>query len=787
VSGPYLGQPLDVLPTFGFNAAEIAAFENAYKAMTGNPDPGTGGIINTPTPMDNLFGRLDFQLSPTHRLVARYNYTDAVNDNRRQNARTATREVYSSNFHLIHHNKKAPVIQLFSNFANGWSNEAFAGASWVQDRRDPKTTFPQITVNYSGNRTIVGGSDQFSQGNELDAYTYEFTDNLTIPHGAHSFVIGTRNELVKIRNLFTQSSYGVWSFADTTAFKAGTANGFRRAFILSQGGNVYFDALQTALYAQDQWTVTPKVTLTLGVRGDISNFLKDNSYALAIDTAYGHHTSPTGAFQFSPRFGFNWDATGDQINQVRGGIGLFVGTPPYVWMENVYAQNGKVITFLNCGSGAGNATNPAPVFNADPNAYETCADGKGSKPIGDVSFLNKDIKFPQPMRANLAYDRVLPFNLIATVEGLYSKTRNQLFFVNRNLAGPVATGQGGRVLYGTIAATGISTATRPAAVVAAGGTARFTTAIDVENQNKDYAYNLTGQLRKRYANNWEAYIGYSYGHAYDAQSFTSSTHISNWQFGRTLFGKQEDVYTTVSLFDQPHKISGFYTRTVGWGRVVRSLGSWATGLATDFTLSYTGQSGAPHDYIYGGASGRGDLNADGVQGNDLIYVPTDVNDINQIRFQQLVVGKDTMTIAQQAAALDALIAATPCMSQHRGAILPRNSCRLPFSHNFDFSLRQNVPLVSEQRLAIQFDIFDIGNMLNKKWGQQQVSPLSANNNIPLLTHVSSSSADATTAVPVVTYNFLTLDPAKSGVPQPYQVGAFTTNYWRWQISARYSF
>jgi hypothetical protein len=80
-------------------------------------------------------------------------------------------------------------------------------------------------------------------------------------------------------------------------------------------------------------------------------------------------------------------------------------------------------------------------------------------------------------------------------------------------------------------------------------------------------------------------------------------------------------------------------------------------------------------------------------------------------------------------------------------------------------------------------------MLNKKWGQQQVSPLSANNNIPLLTHVASSSADAATAVPIVTYNYITLDPANTqGLqPQPYQVGAFTTNYWRWQISARYSF
>ena len=154
---------------------------------------------------------------------------------------------------------------------------------------------------------------------------------------------------MKIRNLFTQSSYGVWNFANIADFEAGTPNGFRQAFILSNDGNVYFDALQTALYAQDSWSPTPALTFQAGIRADISRFLTDNSYAPAIDSAYGHHETPKGAFQFSPRVGFNWDVTGNQVNQLRGGIGLFVGTPPYVWMENANAQNGNVITFLNCG------------------------------------------------------------------------------------------------------------------------------------------------------------------------------------------------------------------------------------------------------------------------------------------------------------------------------------------------------------------------------------------------------------------------------------------------------
>ena len=793
VTGPYQGQPADAATKFPLTDADVTRFVNTYKKWSGGEDPGTAGILNSPTPMNNLFGRLDWDINGRHRLVARMNYTDATNNARRQNSRTSSTAVLSSNFHSINSKKTAPVVQLFSNFSNGWSNEAFGGITWVRDRRNPGTnTFPQVTVNIGSSNRIIAGADQFSQGNELDADTYEFTDNLTIPFGNHSFVLGTRNEYVKIRNLFSQSSYGVWTFDSLAAFETGQASGFRRGIVLGDDPNVYFDALQSAFYAQDTWTATPKLTVTLGLRGDISNFLTDNAYAPAIDSAYGVHKTPTSSFQFSPRLGFNLDVTGDQVNQLRGGIGLFVGTPPYVWMENAYAQNGRVITFLQCGSGFGNRDNPAPAFSVDPTVYNTCANGKGAKPIGDVSFLDKGLKFPQPMRANLAFDRVLPYNLVATVEGLYSRTLNQLFFVNENLTDPVAYDAHGRPMYGVLGSassptSGIPSTTRPALVNANGGTARFSTAINVKNQNKDYAYNLTAQLRKRYSNGWEALVAYNYGRAYDVQSFTSSTHISNWSFGRTVGTTPQTVAETAnSLFDQPHKISAFVTKTFGWGRLFN--GGWTRGLGTDITLSYQGVSGSTHDYVYAGFSNRGDVNADGVSGNDLIYVPTDVNDVTQIRFANATFGGETLSAADQAAAFEQLIEQSPCLNQSRGKIMQRNSCRLPFSNNFDLSVRQNIPLVSSsQRVAVQLDIFNFGNLLNKNWGQQQVSPYTSFNNISLLNVTGQSSTDPKTAVPTVTFNYRTLDPKKTGKIDPYQVGNFVSNYWRMQLSARVSF
>src|SRR5688500_9306665 len=118
-------------------------------------------------------------------------------------------------------------------------------------------------------------------------------------------------------------------------------------------------------------------------------------------------------------------------------------------------------------------------------------------------------------------------------------------------------------------------------------------------------------------------VAYTYSAARDVQSFGSSTHISNWQFGRTLAGRQEAAFTRISLFDQPHKLMATGTKTINWKK-----GS------TDLSFFYQGISGSPHDYIYGGSGGAGDLNGDGVQGNDLLYVPLNAQDPTEIQFRQ---------------------------------------------------------------------------------------------------------------------------------------------------------
>jgi outer membrane receptor protein involved in Fe transport len=785
LSGPYQGQPSDIRPVFPLSESDRTRFENAMAAL-GETSLGTSGYVNQTNPLSNFFGRIDYRVNDTHRAVFRFNYANAESP-RAQNARTASRVVYTANLHDFSSQKIAPVFQFYSNFTNGTFNEFFLGYNRVRDRRAPRTTFPQIRVRSvplvtgGANGEIYAGADQFSQGNEVDMDTYELTNNFTMPRGNHTLTFGTRNEFVKVRNLFTQSKFGVWEFANLDALVARTPNAFRKALILTETGDVFFDQFQSAWYAQDQWQYSPRLAITAGLRADIVHFPEDIATNDRILAAYGRNTAdfPRTRVQWSPRVGFNWDVTGNQVNQLRGGVGLFVGPPAGVWLANAYANSGNIITFLNCGAAFGNAAGTAPAFNKDASGITGCATGAATRPIGDVNLVDKKLNFPQPIRASLAFDRQLPWELVATIEGLYSRTLNQLFFTNINIQPARGTDKFGRVIFADAInpANGVPTILIPAGVAANGGTGVFSTAINMSNQQKDYAYSATAQLRKRYSNNWEGLVAYTRGRTRDVASFTSSTHISNWQFGRTLVTDQFKPDLGISLFEQKHKVLAVGTYTL----------SWLKKFSTDVTVAYEGLSGAPHDYIYGGgpSGGSGDLNGDGRQGNDLLYVPTRATDPTQIQFRditQTVGGVTTVRInaAQQAVNFDNFIDQSECLSKYRGKLLPRNACNLPWSNRVDVALRQNLNYFGGQRASIQLDIFNFANLLNEEWGKQKVSPRSSNSNIPLVSHVGHSANTLNNSVPIVQF-----DNIQNNVE--YAPGAFVSNFWRTQLSFRIAF
>ena len=518
--------------TLNVSPDSIALVQSLVQSKMGF-DPGTSGRVNVDNPLTNLFGRLDFRINDVHRLVFRQliNQTENVSFSRNSNtfqnnplSQNTGFRLGSNQFNGVNKNNSS-VVQLYSNFLSGISNEMIGGFNTIRDLRNVPTITPEMSVGVvpvgatgaaalNPTAAITFGTEQFSIGNRANQDIVEFQDNVSIPLGAHTVTFGGRYEHTKVYNNFPQGLGGVWVFPNIAALNALKPSGYAVGYANSGNNDdipASFNTTMSSLYAQDQWS-RGTLTMTAGVRMDVPEIQghpSENDVIAQLFAAAGKdvHTSwnPKKRAYWSPRVGFNWDVTGTQTNQLRGNIGVFTGPPPFILVANAFQNTGLGLVRLSC-TGTG-----VPAFTVDEaNLPHACAGttAPAANKAGTVGINLNDpnFKYPQSMVASGGFDRVLPFNIIASVEGLYRHAINGVRIRDLNLVGPrmvggsIYTDKNGRVLYAdTISAAGAITNVKQRYVTAVNGTAFSEGAIFVTNQSKDYNYSLTGQLKKRFS------------------------------------------------------------------------------------------------------------------------------------------------------------------------------------------------------------------------------------------------------------------------------------------------
>jgi hypothetical protein len=736
---------------------------------------GSGAFQSNDNPLTNVFGRLDVQLPWSSRLVLRHNYGKAEIDVFSRDLPTGGTPTFNltSQGYLFTSAKNSTVAQLFTNWSNGANNELFVGYTTVRDNRDTPADAPSIIINIprstGGTARLRAGTENASHRNVLDQDIFELTDNFTFPVGQHRLTVGTRNEFYKVSNLFGQRLFGEWTVNFTCpnsnpncnldSLAAGAATNYQAGIPFANDpdrGTARFNAATFGFYAQDQWTATSRLTITAGIRAEIPTFDDSPPLNPTVATNFSRYTDdvPSGNIQWAPRVGFNWDATGDGRNQVRGGAGVFVGRPAFVWLGNAFQNSGLTgIGQITCSTAAAGIPRLTSTSTQPTGTPQNCSNAT-TPPRPDINLLDPDLKFPQFARWSLGYDKRLGDAWIATVEGIYNDAMYNFFFDNIAKAPsgvrPTAPEYRGRVFYGNSVTN--------AGVVTPNDLAGFRNIIQISNQSRDYSYALTGGLQRRYAGRFEGGMFYTYSQARDIQSYSSSVATSNWRQGRAVAGNLSSGRLGRSKFEQPH-------------RIVFS-GTYSFPTRTDLSLIYTGNSGQPYDYTY---TGNGDLNGDGQVGNDLVYVPRSAYDTTQIRFSGTPQAQ-----AEQAAALERYIQGESCLREQRGRIMTRNTCRSPWQNTINVSARQSVPTFEGHNLTLQLDIFNFANLLNRNWGRA-----------PFINNAGSSSLfllNQTSATGVINGTNLTARPIFSfdtGLKR-YDRNNIESNY-QMQLTARYSF
>ncbi len=759
--------PADDIARAGFDNATAQRFIDLLANKYGVTNSGNALAPDLANPDRNVFAKVTTSVLENNHLELSYNFVKASQDVLIRNptpfvnpATSSLRDGYelSNSGYGQANTTNTGRVKLTTNSSDGnLSNELLAGFSIIRDARELPIQAPLIMVRVgtlnAAPAWLSAGAERFSQANVLDQDIYQLQDNVSFTRGDHRFVVGTSNEFLKIRNVFLQAAIGTWAFdcldaancaalgvTSGNSLENGKASAFQRRFGASPGqepGTAKFNAGQLGFYLQDEWSVLRNLTITPGFRVDIPLLSKATtnpallaSPTLPIDTG----KVPTGNPLWSPRIGFNWDIDGTSDTIVRGGAGLFSGPPAYVWVSNAYTINGLSQVELRCSGAA------VPTFTPDPNAQPTsCTGGTGvpAPPPGEIDYFDPSTRFPQNLRLALGGDRRLPFGIFASIDLLYTRDVNGWYTTDENL-NVVGTSGEGRTLYGTFnPANGRSTPSRI-------DSTNLTNAIKVFNKNGGHVTSITLQLQKQFAQLFGLSVGYTYSRSFDRISLTSSQALSNFQFA-PLDGDIQSRAVRPSAFDRPHKITITGTANLPYG----------FGLG----LIYTGQSGLPYTWTV-----AGDVNGDNLGSNDPVYVPASPSDI-------------TLGDPTQYAALSSFIDSQDCLREARGGIIQRGACRNPWQNFLDMRITWISPkLKGEQQIEVQWDIFNVMNLLNRNWGLFKQDAQFENGPPGFLAPVG---YDIVKNRPI--YNFVQPTTVTTTVYSP------TQSRWRMQLGARYTF
>ena len=724
-------------------------------------DPGTYGTITDQRSSNKLFGRIDWNINEDHQLILRHSY---VYGEELDFSRSPNTVNFSNSGVFFPTTTNTTVLQLNSRIGESMSNELRVGFTAVRDDRDPLgEPFPSINIRLEGGRSINLGSEPFSVANQLDQDVLTITDNFTMFRGKHTITFGTHNEFYSTFNLFIRQNYGAYQYNSLEDFETlGTPDevlprqfdfSYSRTDNPQQGAE--FSAFQLGFYAQDEYQFSREFKLTGGIRLDIPTFNQQPTANPAFNEAFAEYDVatdqvPGAEVMVSPRLGFNWDVTGDKSTQLRGGVGVFTGRIPFVWISNQYTNTGNEFGRIRL---RGRDFPEGFTFEPNPFGQPTAPELGLSEGVSEINVTAPDFKFPQVFRANLAVDQLLPGGIVGSLEGIFTKNLNNIDFKNLNVqrAGRL-DGVDNRIYFS-------DSYENP----------NFNDVILLTNTDLGYSYSLTGQLQKFFETGLTTSLAYTYGVSKDVNGGTSSQAFSNWRYVENVNGPNQ-AELGYSDFDVRSRVVGTFAYRLEYGN----------GWSTSFSLFYNGQSGIPFSYVY-----DGDINNDGTFGNDLIYVPEDASVFTYGFFnrdtRELEV-YDAATQSQIASELDAYIDNDEYLSTIRGEYAERNAARLPWTNQFDARIMQEFGLDfggrTTHRIQLSFDIFNVGNLLNNEWGRQYSI---SNNSFSLIEVAGIQENEDGTLLPIYDFTGRGLNDG-----EPYFVSDFFSR-WRGQVGVRYIF
>lgn len=672
------------------------------------------GSLNAPsnkTEVEEYALKVDWNISDNHRAAVRYN---KLEQNVVRFPQISSSAVSLSSFwYQQPKTYESWMGELFSDWSENFSTEFKLSHKEYTSIRTTPSSLPQIQVRgfgVGGNDSLYFGTEQNSHVNAVESKELSAFGAATWYVGDHTVKFGFDYSDNDLLNYYGRNVNGAYIFNTLADFEANRVNQY--VVRAPRAGGSYDDIpakytlKNTGVFIQDSWAVNSNLTVQAGVRVDMPDFSSQRLYNPRIMQLYGYdNTQLPDDKLVQPRFGFNYTFDSDRPTQLRGGVGLFGGAAPNVWLAGAYQNTG--LNYIEY-----TVRNQNGIFTPETDPPYIPASGAGARQNVDIAA--PDLKLPSVWKTNLAFDHELPwYGIVASAEFLYTKVNNGIYFERLDLRGKngdvAATriGQDGRELYwnpqGYVPCVGATCSIREGATAPGGGVVggKYNRPDDIgdvllmKNTDKGSSRQFTVGLNKPLTENWGWSLAYTYTAATEVSPLTSSQNTSNW--GSTLIGTANENVA----YDSRYAIKDRITGSINWKKAF--FGDYNTSVG----LFYEGRSGRPFSYIY-----YNDMNGDAASTsgagvfNDLFYVPNGYGDV-----------KFTGGAAMEKAFFDWL-AANPQLEKYQGQIAPANAFRTKWTNSFDVHIAQEFPgFMKEHKGELALDIMNVGNLINKKWGK----------------------------------------------------------------------
>lgn len=773
-------------------AEDMSRFSQDLKSMYGY-DTGSWTNFAGCTDVYRAMARLDWNISDSHRLMLRYNYTGQEKDNTLVGAALNINGAPVSRYSMSFRNStwkqldnvSSLTAELNSRFNAKITNQLLASFTFNDgNKRECNGDFPTVDImkpdETGTNRAFMNaGYEQHAWKNGIKERVWSITNNLSMHWGNHNLTLGASFESQNVSNCYMRYGAGYYrynSYEDFVNKEAPVA--FALCYSLTGEdealASVHYD--QFSLYAQDQYNVNERLKLLYSIRMDIPLYVNRRyenpsiaSYefnGMKLSTAYWPKATPL----FSPRIGFNYDLSGDQSLKLRGGTGIFTGRFPLIFLSKMQEGSGMLKTTVSVlqntkdprdkellAALAGGIRNPQQILSEIAPQFSDCFPMEPGA-VNEIITIDRKFKTPQVWTSSLALDYrlPLPFRSDVTLEAMYIKDINAILQQNVNmipLDDPKMTrlsGADDRYIYPGNKDNRINE--------------EVTRAMLMTNTSKGYSYTLNATLHTEPVRNLDLMASYTYTRSRTLSNNASNQIENAWQQEPSVQGANYLVMHNASYLDSPHCVIASASYSI----------EYAKNFATSISLFYTGQHNGSYTYLI-----DGDINNDGFQ-YDLMYVPATRDELNFTDLKKAD-GSILFSASEQREAFWAFVEQDPYLRKRKGKYAETNGAFQPWYHRFDLRLVQDIKVKAGKTtntLQLSMDIMNIGNLLNSSWGTAKA----AVTNKPLQYKGVNEQNEPVYVMNVLTEDGTTLLPYRSFAPS-----RISTNCWQLQFGIRYIF